>query len=833
MPLRTLLPANRSALLPWLIWCQWRTASAASSVAGGGSFAWTGTPSLLAAVQSQGSPEATVLATTGGNTHQLVVEFAAMPQAAGASLKYVRFMVRRRRDVGGNMVDFHVYLVKAGTVLTAVDKKLATNWVAGANSETVYYTFTDADLATLGVTASDVASGTIGIAIQGQASSTTTAYVDQVRMDMAYSPMAEADLDYCQLPGNISMPSPWLRIYTWSPAVPNTDTIMGIEVDITAWTDDPNAAGGDPILTTAWATQIGAGAERGTSTPVVGTPTVTPELPGTVTEEVEAQPGGDGPLNGVLPPPPTGYYYPLEVALSLDGVNPIGETWVVFTTTTVQMFTCGSPTYLWAKPGGWVPSNFSGTFSVLVRRPNTPTAVLSQYVTTARVRVTTISQEGTLIMPVRQTLTEHVLLGVESTPGTIASSFKRMRALNYRTRPNVNVKKFRPQGEKMQAVVVPTREWGSGSISGLADYNELPVVLEAIIGAGVHSGTGVASQRNIHQYNLENRKRSTIKTYSVQRGETTTRAQQHLYLVHTGLQIQINTQDCQVSGAWFAQKMTDGITMAAGANEVQTMTITGTPTGGTYKLAFRGAETAAIQFNANAAAITSALEALPSIGAGNVVVTGTGPFTITFGGTLAGENMPMVYLANNSLTGGTTPTVTVVQATKGGWSEYGTELQPILPQHINVYLADTEAGLAAGKLDKTVGVAATGFDIADRHTPFWTLDRDTATTFTDTTEMDPKFKANLTVGANSTGMALLNSIRNGATKWLMIEAVGPMIGATSDPHKMIWKGCVKVDDTADFGDEDGRVIYPWSLEWVEGPNGEVPTLTIENGVVSY
>lgn len=100
-------------------------------------------------------------------------------------------------------------------------------------------------------------------------------------------------------------------------------------------------------------------------------------------------------------------------------------------------------------------------------------------------------------------------------------------------------------------------------------------------------------------------------------------------------------------------------------NEVQTITITGTPTGGTYRLAFRGQATAALAYNANAAAIQAALLALPNVGASDLAVTGAGPFTVTYGGNLAGQNVDPITLDTNSLTGGTNPSVAIATTTQG------------------------------------------------------------------------------------------------------------------------------------------------------------------------
>lgn len=106
---------------------------------------------------------------------------------------------------------------------------------------------------------------------------------------------------------------------------------------------------------------------------------------------------------------------------------------------------------------------------------------------------------------------------------------------------------------------------------------------------------------------------------------------------------------------------------AAVTNEVQTVTVTGSPTGGTFTLTWSGQTTAAIAYNATAAAVQTALEALSNIAPGDVAVTGNagGPYTLTWGGTQLGENVA-APTATASLTGGTTPGVTIATTTAGG-----------------------------------------------------------------------------------------------------------------------------------------------------------------------
>ena len=106
----------------------------------------------------------------------------------------------------------------------------------------------------------------------------------------------------------------------------------------------------------------------------------------------------------------------------------------------------------------------------------------------------------------------------------------------------------------------------------------------------------------------------------------------------------------------------------AGTNEVQSLVTTGTPTGGTFTLTFRGQTTAPIAYNAANTVVQAALVALTQIGAGGVTVTG-GPLpsacTITFSSALAATNVPQITTTSTLLTGGTTPTATVTTTTPG------------------------------------------------------------------------------------------------------------------------------------------------------------------------
>lgn len=113
---------------------------------------------------------------------------------------------------------------------------------------------------------------------------------------------------------------------------------------------------------------------------------------------------------------------------------------------------------------------------------------------------------------------------------------------------------------------------------------------------------------------------------------------------------------------------------AQGTNEVQTLTIGGTPTGGTFKLAFDGHTTGAITWSATNATllanIQAALDALPNVGTNGFVAAegsltaGIGTITLTAGGDLTNKAVPTITVANNSLTG-SSPTLAMAETTPG------------------------------------------------------------------------------------------------------------------------------------------------------------------------
>jgi hypothetical protein len=111
---------------------------------------------------------------------------------------------------------------------------------------------------------------------------------------------------------------------------------------------------------------------------------------------------------------------------------------------------------------------------------------------------------------------------------------------------------------------------------------------------------------------------------------------------------------------------------------VQTVTITGSPTGGTFTLTYDGQTTSTIAYNATAATVQSRLIALSSIEEGNVSVTGSagGPYSVTFTG---GHDVAALTASGAGLTGGSSPAVAVATATVGGAASFVRAVKLVLP----------------------------------------------------------------------------------------------------------------------------------------------------------
>lgn len=123
--------------------------------------------------------------------------------------------------------------------------------------------------------------------------------------------------------------------------------------------------------------------------------------------------------------------------------------------------------------------------------------------------------------------------------------------------------------------------------------------------------------------------------------------------VTAGVDIFVTAESIDVgSAAGFEIEVTTVTAGDPGVNEIQRVSIPAATSGGTFTLTFQGEETAAIAYDASAATIQTALEALSNIAAGDVSVGGASPtWTVEFQQAYANVNVPLLTGDGSSLTG--------------------------------------------------------------------------------------------------------------------------------------------------------------------------------------
>lgn len=117
--------------------------------------------------------------------------------------------------------------------------------------------------------------------------------------------------------------------------------------------------------------------------------------------------------------------------------------------------------------------------------------------------------------------------------------------------------------------------------------------------------------------------------------------------------------------------------LGTNANAVQTLTETGSPTGGTFTITYGGQTTAAISFEATGTKIVEELVKLSTIASSeNIAIKSTGSTKISAGaaevefkGELGNQAQPIFVVNSAGLTGGTTPKVTPTTTTPGTTAE--------------------------------------------------------------------------------------------------------------------------------------------------------------------
>jgi len=558
--------------------------------------------------------------------------------------------------------------------------------------------------------------------------------------------------------------------------------------DVSGWSNEANVLDQDNVVAT-----LAAGAGASTWLPIQLQTATIPEDDELVGYVLDIWAGLS--TTPVLPSIGEESQTRLQIALSTDGATPLGSAKSVDVYRQVGQITAGGVGDPWDT--SLTPAQVNAGLYLLVRRPSVvdEDTIAVRLVDYARLTAYHNPSGGSL-MAERMTSLQRSQIGKESTRGTAVAATQRL--MSAKIIPNLEqvLEGHTPQGEKLESEQLLKAEWASGRIEGIPCYRELGVLLASALAKPVSSGAG-AGAKNVHEFRFVNRAPADFQTYTYEYGQDGARAEEYAYMNVTDLELGFKRSggEGSMSGTCLMRRIEDDITLTAGTNPQQTITLTGGTTG-VWRARYKGAETADLAYNITTGALQTALQAL-STGAGITVGGSAGAWVATIP---SGENEPLIEITKNT-TGGT---FTVETTTLGGLLEF--ERMPILPGHLSVYVADTYAGLAAGKLSNCF---ASGWAAKNMRAPVWLHD-DEITSFAEHSDSNGVIESPLTVKANSNGMAYLTSIRANALKYVRLKWTGPIITG-SDRFGLEIDLAAKFTQLPPINDVDGMVARQWML----------------------
>jgi hypothetical protein len=432
-------------------------------------------------------------------------------------------------------------------------------------------------------------------------------------------------------------------------------------------------------------------------------------------------------------------------------------------------------------------------------------------------------------MTERASIFQNAQIGVETVPGTAVLATKQLSSLMISMGMKFDVKKYRPSGYRFPTIVVPNKEWVEHKLSGPVTYNEMVYLLSSLIKTVTPTGGGT---EKTWTFSPTTKKEDAHKTFTLEQGDIY-RAHRVTNFLVTALTLNFSRDECTLDGTAISKALEDDIHVSTDAKYTLTANAT-PPTSGTFTLTMGGQTTSGIQYNATAAAVQTALEALSTIGAGNVIVTRTtgtstlaqanAVYTIEFVADLGQQAITLTGVFTSLTASGSI----ALASSQVGAAPTEIAPKPVLPTHICVYMADTQAGLDVA--NAMTRVLSASFSLADMYAALWALNRN-VTSFAATVPTEPTLGLKLKVEADDEGMTPLTTLRAGQTKFFRIEAIGDTI--SSAPYELGIDFAAKAEAPSEFSDEDGVFALEWSFTGVHDATwGKATELTVVTDVTS-
>lgn len=439
-------------------------------------------------------------------------------------------------------------------------------------------------------------------------------------------------------------------------------------------------------------------------------------------------------------------------------------------------------------------------------------------------------------MAERATIQQTVQIGVETTPGVAAPANKRLSALGVEASPQTDIATFKPQGTKFITIAALGKEWVEADLTGQLTYTESIYPLASVLGNMISTPSGAGY---VHVFEPKSGVADLIKTFTVQVGSRGGGAYQFTNGIVTEFGITFSRDSIELSGSMLGRAITDGVNLDSNETFVLLAGVT-PPTGGTYTVTFGAATSAGIPHNATPAGVKAALEAMATIGVGNVSVTAD-PANTGVGDLSVAGNKYSIQLVGALGQTPQTMTATFTALTPASSISMSNptdgapatliELIPVLPSEVSVYLSDSPTG-PWDNTKKMTRVIEADFNISDRYGPVYVLDAAQGTSFVTHVETEPTAEITLTLQNNSEATTMLNQMRDGSTKYMMIRSIGKVIGGALH-YQWDMLSAIKVTEHGGFSDQDGVYAAEYTVSIVDDAVwGHAMQVTVTNNIAT-
>lgn len=414
------------------------------------------------------------------------------------------------------------------------------------------------------------------------------------------------------------------------------------------------------------------------------------------------------------------------------------------------------------------------------------------------------------LLDVRAAVDTILQIGVEHEYGVRVAATRRLPGINISLNPQAEFQLFRARGFNVPTTSVPQKLWANGTWNGIADYNQVIYPLSGLVGITGAAPTTPGGATNARRWlfaPVSSGKDANPKSFTIEEGDSDA-VQIGEGLKFSSFGLEWTNDASNMTGNLFARFPVDEEALTTLSDEEQRITESGPVTAGTFTITYSAQTTAALDFDATAAEIQTALEALSNLAPGDVVVSGgpifTTPVTIIFQGTLAGTNVGAITVDSTSLTGGTYVPSTL---TAGGAAVTSIPQSPVSRMHVDIFADDVFANLGDTKVTQAY---AGDFRIGDKVQPFWALNTDYAS-FQSTVRTAADVTCSFSTPHNAQSRALYNAVRLNPWKWVRLLATGNEIDAGVNNES------IRIDVAAKFGNpekqEDANGVFGYKFNF--------------------